>query len=65
MTSGQLSVQVIADDPDDNAVLACAIEGHAAYVVTGDGHLMSLGAYEGIPIVTPAQFLRALAEPQG
>jgi hypothetical protein len=27
VTPGQLQVQVIADDPDDNAVLACAMEG--------------------------------------
>lgn len=65
VTPGRLQVRVIADDPDDNAVLACAKEGNAAYIVTGDGHLLSLGAYEGIAIVTPVQFLRALAEHQG
>lgn len=64
VTPGRLQVRVIAEDPDDNAVLACAKEGDAAYIVTGDGHLLSLGAYEGIPIVTPVQFLRALAERQ-
>lgn len=64
MTPGQVQVRVIADDPDDNAVLSCAKEGDAAYIVTGDGHLLSLGAYEGIRIVTPAKFLRALAEEQ-
>ncbi len=64
MTPGQVQVRVIADDPDDNAVLSWAKEGDAAYIVIGDGHLLSLGAYEGIRIVTPAQFLRALAEEQ-
>lgn len=62
VTRGQLQVRVIADDPDDNAVLSCAKEGEAAYIVTGDGHLLGLGSYEGIKIVTPAQFLVALAE---
>ena len=62
VTPGQLQVRVIADDPDDNAVLGCAREGNAAYIITGDRHLLSLGAYEGITIVTPAQFLRVLAE---
>ena len=56
---------MIADDPDDNAVLACAKEGDAAYIVTGDAHLLRLGTYEGITILTPVQFLRALAEHQG
>ncbi|MEK7366531.1 MAG: putative toxin-antitoxin system toxin component, PIN family [candidate division NC10 bacterium] len=65
VTPGRLQVRVIADDPDDNAVLACAQEGNAAYIVTGDGHLLSLGTYEGINIVTPVQFLQALAEHQG
>lgn len=65
VTPGQLQLGVIADDPDDNAVLACAKEGNAAYIVTGDRHVLSLGAYEGITIVTPVQFLRALAEHQG
>jgi predicted nucleic acid-binding protein len=55
---------VIADDPDANAVLVCANEGNAAHIVTGDGHILSLGAYRGIKIVTPAQFLRTLAEQQ-
>jgi len=62
MTPGTLQVRVIADDPDDNAVLACAKEGNAAYIVTGDSDLLSLGDYEGITIVTPVQFLRTLAE---
>jgi putative PIN family toxin of toxin-antitoxin system len=64
VTPGQLQVRVIADDPDDNAVLGCAHEGNAAYIITGDRHLLSLGAYEGITIVTPVQFLRVLAEHQ-
>lgn len=33
MTPGILEVRVIADDPDDNAVLSCAKEGNVAYVV--------------------------------
>jgi putative PIN family toxin of toxin-antitoxin system len=65
VTSGQLQARVIADDPDDDAVLSCAKEGNAAYIVTGDKHLLSLGAYEGIKIVTPVQFLQALAEEKG
>jgi predicted nucleic acid-binding protein len=56
---------VIADDPDDDAVLSCAKEGNAAYIVTGDRDLLSLGVYEGIKIVTPVQFLQALAEEKG
>jgi len=62
VTPGQLQVRVIADDPDDDAVLACAKEGNAAYIVTGDEHLLALGDYEGIKIVRPVEFLRVVGE---
>ena len=51
---------VIADDPDDNHVLACAVEGNADLIVSGDRHLLSLKDYQGIPIVRPMDFLRTL-----
>lgn len=62
LTPSELEVKVIADDPDDNMYLACAVEGEASYIVSGDHHLRKLGVYRGIPIVTPAQFLTLLAE---
>lgn len=53
-------LHVIADDPDDNRVLECAIHGGADYIVTGDRHLLKLGSYEAIPILTVRQFLDAV-----
>lgn len=47
-------------DPDDDAVIAAAVEGAAGYVVTGAPHLLEIGSYAGIRIVTPAQFWRIL-----
>jgi uncharacterized protein len=44
-------------DPDDNRVLECALQARAAYLVTGDRHLLILHPYRGIAIVTPKQFL--------
>jgi uncharacterized protein len=44
----------IIDDPDDDAVLACAVAAKADLVVSGDPHLLTLEQYEGVPIVTPA-----------
>jgi putative PIN family toxin of toxin-antitoxin system len=50
-------------DPDDHKVLECAMSGTATHVVTGDKrHLLPLGQYQGIPIVTAADFLQAVSE---
>ena len=48
---------VILPDPDDDAVLACAVAAQAEAIVTGDAHLLDLKQYEGIPILTAAQLL--------
>jgi uncharacterized protein len=60
VTSGELAVQAIAEDPDDNRYLACAVEGEADYLVSGDQHLLKLGRFKGILIITAAQFLEIL-----
>ena len=52
--------KVIADDPDDDHILACAVAGKAAIIVSGNKHLLRLKEYEGIPIVRPMDFLRTL-----
>jgi len=47
-------------DPKDNQFLACALEGHADYLVTGDAHLLEIKFYHGVQIVTPRRFLDIL-----
>ena len=44
-------------DPDDDVFLRCAAVAGAAYVVSGDHHLLDLGAYADIPILTVREFL--------
>ena len=58
---GRLKIPRTARDPDDDHILACAIEGHADYVVTGDQDLLSLERYREIPIISPAAFAGLLA----
>jgi uncharacterized protein len=60
MVTPDMALNVITDDPDDNRVLECAVKGRADYIVTGDRHLLKLGSYEAIPIVTVRQFLDAV-----
>ncbi len=56
----RLIPDVIKDDPDDNHILACAVEGKADVIVSGDRHLLRLKSYQGIPIVRPVDFRRML-----
>ncbi|MCL6479926.1 MAG: putative toxin-antitoxin system toxin component, PIN family [Peptococcaceae bacterium] len=51
---------VIADDPDDDRIIECAMEGKASYIVTGDRHLLNLGHYEGIKIIRAPEFLQII-----
>lgn len=51
---------IIKDDPDDDVVLATALEGNADYIVSGDHHLLDLGDFRGIKIVKPIEFLNVL-----
>lgn len=53
---------VIADDPDDDHVLACAVAAGAQFIVSGNRHLLDLHEYRGIRILTPAAFLAILDE---
>jgi len=57
ITPGKLKVDVIKTDPSDNMILECAIEGTADYIVSGDQHLLELGIYKNIQIITPGFFL--------
>ena len=45
---------VILADPDDDIVLATAVGGSADAIVSGDAHLLGIGEFRGIPIMTPA-----------
>jgi putative PIN family toxin of toxin-antitoxin system len=47
----------ICRDPKDNKFLELAIDGYADAIVTGDEDLLVLHPFEGIAILTPAQFL--------
>ncbi len=46
--------RVVANDPDDDHVIACAIAAKAKLIVSGDQHLLSITSYQGIPILSPA-----------
>lgn len=60
MVDPEETLSVVTDDPDDDRVLECAIQGAADYIVTGDRHLLSLGSFRGIAIVKVRDFLDSI-----
>lgn len=58
MVFPKTNVTVVHSDPDDNAVLECALQAQADTIVTGDPHLLDLAEFGEIKIVTPAVFLQ-------
>lgn len=52
-----ITLTVITEDPSDNKFVECAVAGDADYIVSGDKHLLDLGEYRGIQILSPAIFL--------
>jgi putative PIN family toxin of toxin-antitoxin system len=52
---------VVAEDPDDDAVLACAVACQAEVIASGDSQLLQLKEYAQIRILTAPQLLAELA----
>lgn len=57
---GDLQLRGVTRDPKDDPVVACAMEGEADYLVSGDEDLLVLGAHEDTVVVTPRRFLEIL-----
>lgn len=47
----------VADDEEDDLVLATAVAGKATFVVTGDQGFLRVDSYRGIIIISPRAFL--------
>lgn len=62
LSEDQYAVSKIKKDPDDNKFIACALEGEADYIVSGDEHLLGLKHYRGVQIVDARGFLKILGK---
>ncbi len=51
-------ITLITEDPDDNKIIECAVDGRAKCIITGDKHLLKLGKYKDIRIMSPSSFLK-------
>lgn len=55
----------VSRDPDDDQVLACALAAQADLIVSGDGDLLTLKSFQGVPIVTAAQAVEKIKAATG
>lgn len=60
-TRGLVTVRgAVKDDPDDDQVVAAALESNAAYIVSEDRHLRALRSLRGITILNRDEFAQEL-----
>jgi len=60
LVAGAQQLSGVCKDPDDDKYVAAALEGRAAFVVTGDRACLALKERAGVEIVTPRAFLDLL-----
>lgn len=51
-------LEIVKDDPADNAILECALTAEVDFIITGDEHLLSLGMLGSTKIVKASDFLK-------
>ena len=54
-------IDAVVADPDDNAILECAVRAGAEYIISGDSHLRDLKSFRSIRILTAREFIAVLA----
>lgn len=54
------TLAVVEQDESDNRFFECAVAGEAEVIVSGDRHLLGMGEYRGIRVLTPAAFIAYL-----
>ncbi|MEM2902859.1 MAG: putative toxin-antitoxin system toxin component, PIN family [Candidatus Bathyarchaeia archaeon] len=52
--------KVVKQDPDDDIILRTAYDGKADYIVSGDEHLLRLGEFRGIRILSVDEALKTI-----
>lgn len=51
-------INIITKDPADNKLLECAATAKVDYLITGNTQHFDFNEFEGVKIVTPAQFVK-------
>lgn len=55
-------IKVVESDPEDDKFFECALALNAETIITGDKAMLAVGAFRGINVERPADFLNRLAE---
>jgi uncharacterized protein len=55
-------IDAVAADPDDNAILECAVQAGAEYIISGDSHLRNIKIFRSIRILSAREFIAALSQ---
>ena len=55
-----IKLGVVKDDPDDNKFLEAGVTGKVDFIISQDKHLLKLGEYQGIKVVSPEEALLIL-----
>jgi len=50
----------VCRDPDDDAIIACALGGKAKVICSGDNDLLALDGFRGLEIMRPSDFCRRM-----
>lgn len=57
----QVKLEIVEKDPTDNKILEAALEAEADFIVSGDKkHILPLKEFEGIKIISSAEFLKLI-----
>lgn len=56
------SEDIVLEDPSDDKFIACARAGRADIIVSGDRHLLDLGHFKSVEIMTPSQFIQKMTQ---
>jgi uncharacterized protein len=52
------TLDVVKGDASDNRIVECAVTAGSDVIVSGDKHLLALGSFRGIEVMTVSDFLQ-------
>jgi putative PIN family toxin of toxin-antitoxin system len=58
------TVHDVGEDEEDDLVIATAVAGNAAFLVTGDRYLRAIGQYRDVTMLSPREFCQLLETEQ-